>query len=636
MDKLSPLDLPYRYLQGNQSSGLRDWLTQTASWQKFLDFAPIGTAIVQRNGTFVYVNPAFYMTFEINRQKSPGSSLVEFIQPPDQPAYAALHHQLWIGKLEQIEMVYTYRAADGQVYPVLLKETLLPVDDSPIDPLSIVQVLNVAESSLGSASVNAVTGAATHAATHASPGPVVTATTQAESALRHLNQSLERQVKLRTIQLELANQFEATLKRITDKVRDSLNEQQILQTAVEELAIAVGVFGCNAALYDFDHHLSRVVYESAQSAGSRQGRAAQMDKFPELYNQLLQGASFQFCSLLPHPERGRSALLAVPLIDQDQVIGDIWLINHSYYGFREEDIRLVQQVANQCVIALRQAKLYQAAQAQVKELERLNQIKDDFLSTISHELRTPMASIKMATQMLSIMLAQLDQMHLGQTDMTSLNIKPRIQQYLDILQTECQREVDLINDLLDFSLDDSELRQSLSETPTVLAPPLRWAEQLDLEQLIQQLVSEYQDRLQAQSRLLQVELSADLDDVALNGQRIQRIIRELLENAIKYTPAGETIQLTAQRLHNTVWIQVSNSGIHISAQELDHIFDRFYRIPQSDRWQHRGTGLGLALVKRFVHSLNGSITATNRDRNLIITIQLPLAASNQPKPAIAN
>ncbi len=627
MDKLSPLDLPYRYLRESQSGGLRDWLMQTASWQQFLDFAPIGTAIVQRNGTFVYVNPAFYMTFEINSQRSPGLSLVEFIQPPDQPTYAALHHQLWTGKLEQIEMVYTYRADDGQVYPVLLKEILLPVNDSPIDPLSIVQVLNVAASSLRLAPGQAETSASTELAT---------TTTYAESTLRHLNQSLERQVKLRTIQLELANQFEATLKRITDKVRDSLNEQQILQTAVEELAIAVGVFGCNAALYDFDHHLSRVVYESTQSAGSRQGRAAQMDKFPELYNQLLQGTSFQFCSLLPHPERGRSALLAVPLIDQDQVIGDIWLINHSYYGFRAEDLRLMQQVANQCVIALRQAKLYQAAQAQVKELEHLNQIKDDFLSTISHELRTPMASIKMATQMLSIMLAQLDQMQLGQADMTSLNMKSRLQQYLDILQTECQREVDLINDLLDFSLDDSELRQSLSDVPPVLTPTSRWAGQLDLEQLIQQLVSEYQDRLQAHSRLLQVELSADLDDIALNGQRMQRIIRELLENAIKYTPAGETIQIAAQRLHDTVFIQVSNSGIHIPAQELDHIFDPFYRIPQSDRWQHRGTGLGLALVKRFVHSLNGTITAINRDRNLTITIQLPLAASNQPKSAIAN
>ena len=627
MDKLSPLDLPYRYLRESQSGGLRDWLMQTASWQQFLDFAPIGTAIVQRNGTFVYVNPAFYMTFEINSQRSPGLSLVEFIQPPDQPTYAALHHQLWTGKLEQIEMVYTYRADDGQVYPVLLKEILLPVNDSPIDPLSIVQVLNVAASSLRLAPGQAETSASTELAT---------TTTYAESTLRHLNQSLERQVKLRTIQLELANQFEATLKRITDKVRDSLNEQQILQTAVEELAIAVGVFGCNAALYDFDHHLSRVVYESTQSAGSRQGRAAQMDKFPELYNQLLQGTSFQFCSLLPHPERGRSALLAVPLIDQDQVIGDIWLINHSYYGFRAEDLRLMQQVANQCVIALRQAKLYQAAQAQVKELEHLNQIKDDFLSTISHELRTPMASIKMATQMLSIMLAQFDQMQLGQADMTSLNMKSRLQQYLDILQTECKREVDLINDLLDFSLDDSELRQSLSDVPPVLTPTSRWAGQLDLEQLIQQLVSEYQDRLQAHSRLLQVELSADLDDIALNGQRMQRIIRELLENAIKYTPAGETIQITAQRLHDTVFIQVSNSGIHIPAQELDHIFDPFYRIPQSDRWQHRGTGLGLALVKRFVHSLNGTITAINRDRNLTITIQLPLAASNQPKSAIAN
>ncbi|MGP1385199.1 MAG: ATP-binding protein [Thainema sp.] len=627
MDKPSPFDRLQCYPRGNQASGLRDWLTQTASWQKILDFAPIGTAIVQRNGTFVYVNPAFCMTFEMSVQKAQWSSLVELIQAPDQPTYAALHHQLWTGKIEQIEMVYTYRPADGQTYPVLLKEALLPVDDSQIDPLSIVQILNVAESSSVLASVSASMEAAD--------------AIQSENNLRHLNQSLERQVKLRTVQLELANQFEATLKRITDKVRDSLNEQQILQTAVEELAIAVGVYGCNAALYDLDQNVSKVVYESTHSAGSRQGRVAQMEKFPELYNQLLQGTSFQFCSLLPHPERGRSALLAVPLIDQDQVIGDIWLINQSYYGFKAEDIRLVQQVANQCVIALRQAKLYQAAQAQVKELERLNQIKDDFLSTISHELRTPMASIKMATQMLSIMLAQLDPTLLNPVDsaqitttIVPLHIKPRLQQYLDILQTECQREVDLINDLLDFSLDDSDLRQSVSDNTAISVLPIRWGEQLDLEELIQQLLSEYQDQLQQHARVLHVNLAADLNNLALNGQRIQRITRELLENAIKYTPAGETIQISARRLQDTVLIQVSNSGIHIPPQELNHIFDRFYRLPQSDRWQHRGTGLGLALVKRFVQSLNGTITATNRDRTLIITIQLPLAPSNQAQTAI--
>ena len=81
--------------------------------------------------------------------------------------------------------------------------------------------------------------------------------------------------------------------------------------------------------------------------------------------------------------------------------------SHPKAYFEELEIRLVQQVSNQCAIALRQSRLYQAAQAQVEELERLNQLKDDFLSTVSHELRTPMANIKMATQMLEITLKPL-------------------------------------------------------------------------------------------------------------------------------------------------------------------------------------------------------------------------------------
>lgn len=625
MDKPPVPDVLPFYSRRSKSSELHDWLAQAASWQTIFDVAPVGTAIVQRNGLFVYANPAFYVAFALRERQTPCSSLVELIPVADRPAYAALHYQLWSGKAEQTEMVYTYRTPINHTYSILLKETLLPVDDRQVEQLSLVQVLKRADSPVLT-SVSTV-----------SPSPAMNSLDEpgSEHDLWHLNQSLERQVKLRTIQLELANQFEATLKRITDKVRDSLNEQQILQTAVEELAIAVGVLGCNAALYDVEHRVSKVVYESTQSTtGARQGRVAQMNKFPELYGQLLQGHSFQFCSLLPHPERGRSALLAVPLIDQDQIIGDIWLINHSYYGFKAEDIRLVQQVANQCVIALRQAKLYQASQAQVKELEHLNQIKDDFLSTISHELRTPMASIKMAAQMLGVMLAQLDQTQFAPANVASQNIRPRLQQYLDILQTECQREVDLINDLLDFSLED--LRQSGAETASTA--PLSWRNlaQLDLEQLIQQIIQEYHDRLQQHSRVLQVELATDLKNIALDGRRIQRITRELLENAVKYTPAGETIGISARRVHDAILIQVSNSGIHIPAQELEHIFDRFYRIPQSDRWQHRGTGLGLALVKRFVQSLDGTVTATNCDRNLVIAIQLPLASLNRPETAIAH
>ena len=126
-------------------------------------------------------------------------------------------------------------------------------------------------------------------------------------------------------------------------------------------------------------------------------------------------------------------MLACPIFDDQGVLGDLWLISQPHHAFNQLELRLVQQVAASCAIALRQARLYTAATAQVKELEKLNALKDDFFSTVSHELRTPLSNMKMAISMLK-----------------NPSIVERQQRYLQILQTECNREIELINDLLDL------------------------------------------------------------------------------------------------------------------------------------------------------------------------------------------
>ncbi|MEO1401105.1 MAG: GAF domain-containing protein, partial [Cyanobacteria bacterium J06635_1] len=209
------------------------------------------------------------------------------------------------------------------------------------------------------------------------------------SVIQQRNQRLQQEVEKRTDKLETLLEFEATLKRITDRVRDSLDEKQILQTAVQELTEAMGVKGSNTALYDLEQGTSTIYFEFTTSLSSSRGRVSQMEAFPEVYHQLLEGQYFQFCSIFPNPVRGHVSMFACPILDDRGVLGDLWLINDKDYGFNEDDIRLVQQVANQCAIAIRQARLYQESQSQVRELERVNTLKDDFLSTVSHELRTP-------------------------------------------------------------------------------------------------------------------------------------------------------------------------------------------------------------------------------------------------------
>jgi PAS domain S-box-containing protein len=485
--------------------------------------------------------------------------------------------------------------------------------------------------------------------------------------VQQFNADLERQVRARTAELELASEFESTLKRITDRVRDSLDENQILQSAVEELAKGLGVSCCNAALFDLEQGTSTICFEyTAKSVPPSHGRVSQMADFPEIYSQLLNGQHFQFCSLIPNPSRGQAAMLCCPIFDDQGVLGDLWLVNQSYYGFSNQDIRLVQQVANQCAIALRQSRLYQAAQAQVQELERLNQLKDDFLSTVSHELRTPMSNIKMATQMLEIALREtagsgkggqpLDSTVAGQRQEGKAGLpdkqgakrdasqkvvsplpalptqNPKVAHYLSILKEECQREISLINDLLDLTRLDAGTDFS-TLNPTNLAV---W---------LPQVIDPFIERAHNQQQQLTVNIPDAFPTLMIDQSHLGRIVSELLNNACKYTPAGETITVTVKILEKkkglkmkdkanpasafiphplSFQLSVTNSGVEIPVHELPRIFDKFYRIPNNDPWKHGGTGLGLALVKKLAEQMGGNIQAESGNHKTCFMVEFPL------------
>ncbi|HEY9736868.1 MAG TPA: GAF domain-containing protein [Trichocoleus sp.] len=435
---------------------------------------------------------------------------------------------------------------------------------------------------------------------------------QLNAALERQNAVLERQVEQRTGQLSTALEFEATLKRITDRVRDSLDQKQIMLTAVKELTEALGVKGSNTALYDLEQGTSTIYYEYNRSLPSYQGRVAQMEAFPEVYHQLLEGQYFQFCSKEPNPVRGHVAMLACPILDDRGVLGDLWLIKNKDSGFNELEIRLVQQVANQCAIAIRQARLYQAAQTQVEELERLNRLKDDFLSTVSHELRTPVTSMRVALQLLGVTLNQ-------EFDLSSELQKPKLEQnrlarYYQILQEECEREISLINDLLDLQ------RLDVGNHPV-------HPEAVALAAWLPGLVNGFVARAKSRQQTLNLELQPELPMLNTDLASLERILAELLNNACKYTPPGETIYLevlpAADPAFPEVHFRLTNTGTEIPAAELPRIFDKFYRVPSADPWKQGGTGLGLALVQKLVQYLGGEIVVESHSQKTAFTVKLP-------------
>jgi len=429
--------------------------------------------------------------------------------------------------------------------------------------------------------------------------------------IQQLNADLEAEVERRTVQVRTAAEFESMLKRITDKVRDSLDESQILQTAMRELAQVLELGGCNTALYDLEEETSTISHEYTNFIPAYRGRVAQMNDFPEIYSQLRQGQYFQFCSLIPNPARGQVALLACPIfVDSEssaegtqQVLGDLWLINHKDHIFNEFEIRLVQQVANQCAIAIRQARLYQAAQGQVHELERLNRLKDEFLSTVSHELRTPISNVKMAIHMLK-----------------RAGTPEKRQRYFEILEAECQREADLINDLLDLQ------KLEVSSYPITVSPII-------LPDWIPSVVEPFQSRISTYQQHLDVVCPPTLPLLCTDADILQRILAELLNNACKYTPSDHTIELGVYSNEEVVdplgrslppgITVITRNQAEIPASELPHIFEKFYRVPNADPWKQGGTGLGLALVQKLVEQLGGSIHAASQDGWTTFTITVP-------------
>lgn len=431
-----------------------------------------------------------------------------------------------------------------------------------------------------------------------------------------LNITLEQQVLERTAQLQRALGFDAMLKRIADKVRDSLDEKQIMESVVKELTLCLKVRGCNASLYDLKLGTSTVHYEYTETVPTYLGRVTQLDKFPELYNQLLQGRDFQFCSIEPNPVRGPVVMLACPILDDQKVLGDLWLVHQMDYAFSDLELRLVQQVANQCGIALRQARLYQALQAQVEELKTLDRLKDEFMSAVQHELRTPITSIKLAIQMLNVELTKASRMsdrtpeHTKALATSSLNTV-KTAHYLQILQEECDREANLINDLLDWQ----RLNQNtVSHTP----------ETIHLQTWLPHIVKPLIERAESRQQLIYLEINPQLAPLHTESDLLEGIIRELLTNACKYSPPGEKIWVRVSQSLQTLELSITNEGVEIPENERSLIFDRFYRIPRSDPWQQGGTGLGLALVQKRVIRLGGTITVESQNNQTCFKVNLPV------------
>ncbi|MFZ1026621.1 MAG: response regulator [Limnoraphis robusta] len=400
---------------------------------------------------------------------------------------------------------------------------------------------------------------------------------------------VEHKLQERTFQLEQALNFQAVVGEITEKIRDSLDEEQILQTATEELAKVLGINCCQIELYNPTQTQAIIAYEYSSILPKCQGMTRQLQDFPELYQQLLQNIPFQYTEEIPlsSSQKNPQTCLACPIFENQEVVGTIGnlrLLKPCHEVFEDLEVRLVQQVATQCAITIRQARLYQAAQKQVQELEKLNRIKDEFLKTISHELRTPMSRIKLATQTLEKFLE----------DESVVQKSSTFSKVLDIFHQACQRQNQLVDDLISLCYLEAKAETLVFES-------------VDLETWLPEIIQPFLERIHSQKQQLNLDIYPQLPLLKSDISILDRIVRELLDNACKYTPFGEQITVSVRASDQMIVLSVMNTGIEIPLDEQQRVFDQFYRIPHHDPWQYGGTGLGLTLVQKLVELLDASI-----------------------------
>ncbi len=277
--------------------------------------------------------------------------------------------------------------------------------------------------------------------------------------------------------------------------------------------------------------------------------------------------------------------LAVPLRLSGTVIGVLDVQADQVNAFDEDDLFVLQALADQISVALENARLYDVQRRRAEELDRayrelqqLDRMKDEFVQNVSHELRTPLTFIKGYVElMLEEVLGELTQAQ---------------REALQIMAERTDAIVHLVNDIISLQKAELEImqrrRMSLAE---VAWRCVRGAE-----------VAAHKNGVD-----LKVEIAEGLPDVWGDPARLGEVFDNLIGNAIKFSPNGGTITIRLWQTGAFVSAQVSDQGIGIPADQLDKIWERFYQVDAASTRRFSGTGLGLTIVKRIVEAHGGSI-----------------------------
>ena len=394
---------------------------------------------------------------------------------------------------------------------------------------------------------------------------------------------------------------EALINTITRAIRSSLDPQDIFAAITQKLGQALQVDGCVLSLWTEEDEFVQCVglYDSSQDPNAELERNQSISSLPlpssnmsiqenPVLQEILRThqpvvftdttqATIEINGFdLPLKVPARS-LMVVPLLADGKSIGSITLCEGSKTrSWLSSEIELAQAVAAQAAIAVQQSRLYQKTREQAERLLELDKQKTEFFQNISHEFRTPITLIQGP---LESAVASLEGLSPAQCEIALRNSR---------------RLLRLVNQLLDLQrLDAGRMQPSFRPC--------------DLVEFISQIIESFRPYCEKKGLHL-VSRMDQCPTVYLDMEKFDKVVYNLLSNAMKFTPSGGTIHVILQYTGKNCKFQVQDTGIGILTEQIPHLFERFRQAEGSANRSYEGSGLGLALVKELVELHGGAVT----------------------------
>jgi signal transduction histidine kinase len=295
---------------------------------------------------------------------------------------------------------------------------------------------------------------------------------------------------------------------------------------------------------------------------------------------------------------GYRTVLVAPLLREGAAIGAIVIRRMEVNPFSDKQIKLLETFADQAVIAIENVRLFREIQEKSAQLEVANKHKSDFLANMSHELRTPLNAIIGFSEVL------IDKMF-GEVNAKQLD-------YLKDIHESGRHLLSLINDILDLSkIEAGRMELELCS--------------FHLPSAISNAMTLVRERAQRHGIQLGAEIDERLGELQADERKFKQIMLNLLSNAVKFTPDGGRVDVSAKRDTTRVEIAVRDTGVGIAPADQAALFEEFKQVGRDGARKAEGTGLGLALTKRFVELHGGEIRVQSAPgKGSTFTVSLPI------------